>query len=250
MAETSSWLKDYVPLAAALVVAVAGFGTAIFQYVVSKSKTNLEMEKLRKEINKLSDDSKSISDNISKIQNVMEQLPMYSDETIIYNNTSGNLGFDFTGRGGQIWDGNTPVTGEGSGKLTFPGKGIINVERYNTDGRYELYLKKYTIAGKSSDVISKDTIEDKPRRFRVACEARTINGEHTLRFVIRDREKKDWIGESVTHRITSQEWNRCEARFTVPPLVEAELRVDDEGVLTAPSTIQIRKLMMTQRISE
>lgn len=174
---------------------------------------------------------------------------MYADESVVYNNTSGNLGFDFAGSTGRIYDGNKPITEVGEGELRID-KGIINIERYNTDGRYELYLRKYMLGARENEVIPKDTTEDKPRRFRVACEARSIDdGEHNLRFVMRDREKKKWIGKSVLHRICSPEWRRIEAHFTVPPLIEAELRIDDEGVSMAPSTVQIRKLMMTQRRS-
>jgi hypothetical protein len=67
---------------------------------------------------------------------------------------------------------------------------------------------------------------------------------------MRDREKRKWIGKSSVHRLSSPAWKRIEAHFTVPPLVEAELRIDDEGVSLAPSALQIRKLMMTQRMSD
>jgi hypothetical protein len=71
-----------------------------------------------------------------------------------------------------------------------------------------------------------------------------------LRFVLRDREKQKWIGRSVTHRISSSEWKRADAYFTLPPGIEGEIRIDDENVSEAPSAVQIRKLVMTELKSD
>jgi hypothetical protein len=103
---------------------------------------------------------------------------MYSDETVVYNNTSGNFGFDFSGNGGKIFDGEKAITGNGIGNLTFLDKGIINIDRDNTDGRYEVCLRKYTLGAKTSEVIPKSITDDRPKNFRVSCEARSLDGEH------------------------------------------------------------------------
>lgn len=88
MAETSNWITAYIPLAAALAAVLI----AVFQYFTSRPKTKLEMEKLRTEIAKISEASKTNSESISEMQSMI--LPMYTDDTVVYNNTSGNLGFD------------------------------------------------------------------------------------------------------------------------------------------------------------
>lgn len=111
-------------------------------------------------------------------------------------------------------------------------------------------MRKYSVGANSENAIPKDTTSDKPWRFRVSCEARTLGGDHVVRFVMRDREKKNWIGRSIVHHISYSEWRRVEAHFVVPPVIEAELRIDDEGVSAVPSTLQPRKLMMTEKLSE
>jgi len=245
--EASNWIRAYVPLAAALTAVLI----ALFQYFTSRPKLRLEMEKLRQEIRALSEDSRANSDNISEIQNLLiDQLPMYSDETVVYDNVTGNLGFDFVGTGGQLYADDKPIPGKGSGSLSFLEKGIINIERDNTDGRYELYLRSYTLGARKTEIIPKDTTEDRPKRFRVSCEARTLSAEHTLRLVMRNRDTGKWLGKSIAHRISGPDWKRIEGHFTVTPLVNAEFRLDDEGVSAVPSTVQIRKFMVTQRTSE
>jgi hypothetical protein len=241
ISDSSDWIKDYIPLAAALAAMII----AAFNYLTSRPKLKLETEKLRKEIANLSENTQTNSENISEMQNIL-QGPVYSNEAIVYSNASGNLGFDFVGNESYRYDGDKRIPGKAAGKINYLDKGIINIERSNSEGRYELYLRSYTLGARKSETIPKDVVEDAPRRLRVSCEARTLNGEHTLRFVIRDRESQKWIGKSAVHRISSPQWRRIEGYFTVPALAEAELRIDDEDISVFPSTVQIRNLIMTQ----
>jgi hypothetical protein len=243
ISDSSNWIRDYLPLAAALAAVII----AAFNYLTSRPKLKLEMEKLQKEIENLSENTRTNSDSISEMQKNVLPGSIYSDEVVVYNNSSGNLGFDFVGTENYRYEGDERIPGKAAGEVKYLDKGIINIERSNSEGRYELYLRSYTLGARKSEFIPKDTVEDEPRRLRISCEARTLNGEHTLRFVMRDREAKKWIGKSYVHRISSPEWRRIEGYFTVRALVEAELRIDDEDISIFPSTIQIRNLIVAQR---
>jgi hypothetical protein len=241
-----SWIKDYIPLATAF----AALAVALFQYITTRPKLKLEIQKLRKEIDNLSEDQKTTSESLSEVQKALsEQIPIYPNEQIVYQNLSGSIGHDFRGNGGKIYEGTTPISDTGRGTLSFLDPGIINIDRENKEGRYEIYLRSYMVGAQKREVITKDASAD-PKRFRVSCEARAISGEHTLRFVLRDRQKQNWIGRSVTHRISAPEWKRADAYFTFPPGIEGEIRIDDENVSEAPSTVQIRKLVMTELKSD
>jgi hypothetical protein len=106
------------------------------------------------------------------------------------------------------------------------------------------YLQSYMLGGQNKKIIMKDLTSD-ARSIRVSCEARSLKGEHTLSFVLRDPENNSWIGGSPSQKIYSTEWKQLNGYFSLPPGVDAELRVD-ETVSQAPSSVQIRKLVMTQ----
>jgi hypothetical protein len=258
VSDTTAWVKDYVPLFTAL----AAIAVALFQYVTGRRrsaadiglvdaqtrKTQKEIEKISQEMARLSESYTTSSDNIAEIQSEIARLPR--DEVIVYQSNE-NPGFDIHGHEGRIWDSGRPATEKATGVLSFLEHGIINVHRTNSDGKYEIYLHKYVMTGgKSSELIPKNSAGDKPRRFRVSCEARSLLGDHTVKIGMRDvGGGGTWYGQA-TYRISSQEWKRLEAYFSVPASAEACLRIDDQDVSTVPSTIQFRRLVVTRRKEE
>ena len=115
---------------------------AIFNYVVSRPKTRLEIQKLEKEIEKLSTAAKTTAESISEIQQTINPLPVYQNEQVLYSSTSDNIGFDFHGKGAYVYRDSKFVPGKGAGTLSYPGGGIVSIDRECKEGRYELYLQK------------------------------------------------------------------------------------------------------------
>jgi hypothetical protein len=147
-----SWVRDYGPLAAStatLIVCVAGFWIMrrkntwdlrkaqvdTHKGLLDIGKTELEIAKLKRDMGLLSDIADTNAANISEIQARIGRGIVYPDEHVVYENTSGSLGFDFRGRGGR----KSPSDGMGSGSVTFE-NGIITITRDNIEGRYEIFL--------------------------------------------------------------------------------------------------------------
>jgi hypothetical protein len=116
--------------------------------------------------------------------------------------------------------------------------------------KYSVNLNNCNIDGQTKEFIPANMHDDKPRRIRVSYEARALDKEHSIRLLVHDRKIFQWVGKSVVHRISSNEWRRIEGYFHNPPLVEAIIRIDDEEVDTARTTFQVRRVMLTHRISD
>lgn len=253
-ADVVSILKVYAPFSTALAaLAVAGFHyiTMRRKNYIETLKTELEIDKIKMEIEVLDKSSETNSENISEIQNVLiEQLPMYHDEKIVYANKTGNIGFDFSGYGRKIHVNGKAVSEDGSGSISFIENEIISVVRNKVGGKYSVSLKTYNIDGQTKEFIPANMLDDRSRRIRVSCEARILDKEHSIRLLVQDMQSFQWVGKSVVHRISSNEWRRIEGYFYIPPHVKAIIRIDDEEVDTAPSTVQLRRVMVTQRTAE
>ena len=76
-------------------------------------------------------------------------------------------------------------------------EGIVNVQRRNTDGRYEIWLQQYSYGGSEvSEIPGNDLITGK-RKIRVSCEAKVVGGSHVLRFILIRNEDKKWIASQM-----------------------------------------------------
>jgi hypothetical protein len=67
---------------------------------------------------------------------------------------------------------NQTLTGcKGTGTLNFA-NGILNLQRSNVDGRYEITLHAYVFSDSEKDLIPKDDLIAGQRRFRNSWEAK------------------------------------------------------------------------------
>jgi hypothetical protein len=247
MDTAQNWIKDIAPFAAA----IAALVVAGFNFFVTRTKTALEIRKLEKELADLSEDQKTTSESLSRVQKYLsEDIPVYRNEEIIYKNTDGNIGYDFRGNTGKLWSSDgKPISAEGRGAHKFLDPDLIQIDRENKEGRYEIHLQNYLSYGQKRQTIQNDA-SGNTRNLRVACEARSLKGEHALRFILRDPGTNKWFSNSVTHKIRSTDWMRLDGYFSLPPGSNAELRIDDLDVSDPPSSVQIRKIQLTQLKSD
>jgi hypothetical protein len=243
MSDTGQLIKDFAPLA----TAAAALIVASFQYLITRKKTLLEIEKLKGEVAAIEATSKTTASNLSELQDAfVEQLPKFKDEIAIYENTSGSLGHDIRDRTGHRYnDRDEKIGEEAKADVTFE-NGTISVERKNKEGRVELHLVSY--GPEKSDHIERDQSGDGARKLRVTCEVRSTVGTHTLRVVLRDPKTTKWFG-STAHTVSSSAWKRVESYFTLPPLAPGAIRLDLIEPSETPSMVQIRKLLVTQRVA-
>ncbi len=147
----------------------------------------------------------------------------------------------------------------GLGRLTFRDRsedgaivkdGIWNLFRENTSGRIVVWLESYAYPQGTSSVIPRNADIQGKRGLRVRCEARVLGGgQHTLILVVRDlsgvpgRYMGRWI-----EKLTSDAWTTIDAYLPVSPLDDCRLRLDDVEVSQPRSSLQIKDLVLTERI--
>lgn len=223
---------------------LAGTGGAILTYIFGKKKTQAEIENLKAEAQK----NRAEADKISaELKGVLSYSLAASDEQILFDGTARIDGFDVRGNEGSFWANGKPTSSKGLGELTFEDGGILNVQRKNKDGRFELLFQRYAYGGGQYQTIPKDDKISGKRKVRVSCEAKVSGAEHSLRFMLREPNGGRLAEQRVT--VKANEWTKFQAFLSGDPL-ECALRVDDEidpASGQPPGSVQIRNILLAQR---
>jgi hypothetical protein len=166
-------------------------------------------------------------------------------EDILFDSREGMYISDFWRKPGKHWrkDGQYgPAKGEGTVRVQ---DGVLTLERSNIDERYELWLERYLYKGTKYKKIPKDELISGVRQIRVMCEAKA-SCDHTLRFILRDFVPGALVdGNNV--QITSNEWTPIDMNLSITPHHESQIAIFDQEVSEAPSSIQVRNLVVSQR---
>jgi hypothetical protein len=232
-------LAAFVAAAGAIMVAVLTYWltrkkmVSEIKFIMAQQKlTGVQTEKLQRELS------------------VVTYKLAASSERTIYDSTGVNdLGFDFKGREAQIWergpDGiDRAVSNYGLGVLKSE-KGVLDIVRTNTDGRFEIWLRSYGSDGAS--IIPSRLISGQ-RRIRVSFEAKAIGASHKLRIVWKEREGAGpWLDHDSTTISPSNTWTPIKSYFLLPPDKECRMRIDDLEISNAPSSVQIRNVIVAER---
>jgi len=230
------------PIITSILASITTFGVAVYVYRRNKPKLDLEVEKLTEEIKKLKQHSET---NTSDILNIKDELGISPNENIIYQSDSEGIGHDFKGYGDKIYINDKPTGEKADGELNFLEGCVLDIDRRNTAGKYAIYLKRYNFGSNSRDYIEKDLVSDNPRKFRVICHARVFNGKHVLRVVLFGKETWKFLDEK-SHHLDNPHWKKLISHLTLPPGIDAEIRIDDIDVSFAPSPLQIKDIIVTQ----
>jgi hypothetical protein len=185
--------------------------------------------------------------------NRQERGSHHSSEAVIYSSEKSRLlGHDFTGEGTQLWNGKEHVGGEARGELNFVGKKkeVINLLRTNTDGKYQLGLRRYDYQGQSGDVLPANLAISGKRRLRVSGEAKVTGSPHRL--VLRWNPPKD--GRRLAEKeilVADESWVPFDEYFQVDPARDCYLRIDDHYQTgPTPSAMQLRRIIVTEEIAD
>lgn len=95
-------------------------------------------------------------------------------------------------------------------------------------------------------MIPKDDLISGKRKLRVSCEAKSVGGDHNLRFIIRDPSTGHRLAEDRV-RVTINNWTPYQVFLSADPNLDSQFRIDDEEVSHAPSSLQIRNIILAQR---
>lgn len=166
-------------------------------------------------------------------------------EEVIYDSSKSNMQQDLSGRGTREWDYAAHQFLKHEGKGTHHLKdGAISIQRTNTAGRYELQLNRYAYNNGFGKIPAEPSI--KLRKMRVSCEVRKDTASHVLRFVFKGESSQEVLDEK-DHVVYSPEWEKINLVFTISANENSYLRIDDLSVLAAPSTIEIRNLVLFEK---
>jgi len=226
---------------------LGGVVVAFLNYWLTRKKTWAEIEKFKAETEKIRRELSQTVDNISdavsyKLSNLAERS--------IYDSKGRDVGFDFQGGDAQhyaVVDGkDQPVSSFSKGTLTFEPGGVLNIQRLNTEGRYEVWLNRYFFKGTEVISIPRDDLMAGQRSLRVDFEAKAAGAEHTLRVLLKN--KTNWIAHEQ-RRVTENSWTPIKIYFQISPAEECRLRIDDMDVSKAPSSVQIRNFSIVEKSS-
>lgn len=235
MADTTSILSGIV----------GGAITAFLTHMLTKRKTDAEIQKLDAETKKILFDMANNAESLSATVNYHQLSGMA--EQIIYNYAKGGSPHDFAGNEDYIYVEHKRVGGQAAGAFEIK-NGILSIHRTNTEGRFQVWLQQYYYNDVESPVIPKNELMSGRRKLRVSCEAKVTDDDHTVRFVFKDEKADKWLG-SEKKRITSDTWTQLDLYFQFSPLADVRFRIDDLEVSNAPSSVQIRNLVVAERVS-
>jgi hypothetical protein len=152
-----------------------------------------------------------------------------------------NKRFHFEHKGGcdKYQDGK-PVGPIGEGNLSFHQDGSMQIQRNNTEGRYEIELRPF---GRMEPTIRKSARLE--RVFRVAFKAKTEAGTHAIRLVLKDNQTGGWADHKIVN-INVDDWQDFEIFLRAAPSLDLFLRVDDIGVTKVPSSVFLSSLRVAE----
>jgi hypothetical protein len=231
-----------------MITAIAGVVAAISALVVSLfslRKTAAETAKLTAETKKISQETTAIE---SKAANA-ESMARFAYETFparqsitLYDSRSGGFSlFDFEI---DLWE---PAAGElglaSSGKTSDD---ILVIIRLNTEGTLVAWLNKYGYIDRPTMIPVGDAAGVR-RMFRVRCQVRAHEAEHTLLLTLKmiGAPMREYLGQR-RHRITPGVWTDIDDHFDLSFSANCRLRLEDRSLSAAPSRLEIRNFVVTE----
>jgi hypothetical protein len=218
---------------------IGGVVVAIVNHLLTKRKTEAEIKKLEAETTKILAETKQMVGAVSY------ELAT-TGERVIYDSAKGYAQNDFQGKEGRFYVDNKRSGPKGLGTLTVEEGGVLNIQRTNTGGRFEVRLQRYLYDNLEQKRIPRNALIAAQRKLRISCQAKVLGGEHSLRFVLKNDETGAWLANEKV-RVTRNDWTPITLYFQVSPDVDLWVRIDDEQVAQAPSSVQIRNLVVAER---
>ena len=229
---------------------LGGLIVAIVNYFFTRTKTQVETEKLIAETKKINLEVQKMSSELgglsSTVQEVKDKL-IQVNEKVIYEGSIYCDGADFLGQGERLY-GQPKEKPKGAGSLKVE-NGVINLQRSNVEGRYRISLLRYLYDGVERDYLPKNELLAGKRILKLTCEVKAGRGEHMLNFLIKKKSDGGWLGE-YKQKFTQNEWIQIVVYFRISPNEDCRLWIDNHEVSCPDASVQLRKLVLTERVSQ
>jgi hypothetical protein len=128
--------------------------------------------------------------------------------------------------------------------------GMLVIVRDNTEGNARIRLESYANPEGRGTVLERlgDSADDR-RHLRVRCQLRAVDAEHTvlLRLVARNALPDEWLGRWRERLTPGAAWVSIDWYVELPAAEDIFFRIEDRSVSNAPSSVQMRNLVITER---
>jgi len=177
-----------------------------------------------------------------EIKGVIRRLGSAKKHQIsLYDGKNDFKPYYFKHKNAYIWKNRKKVSPIGDGLLHFLPDGVMRLERKNSEGRYEIELRR---DGPEIASLPKKH-EQTYRVIRMSCDVKVDRGDHLLRFVLKDIKEDEWVANQKLN-VSNTEWTTLDFYFRVSPTVDILFRVDHEAPSVIPSNVYLRNLVIVE----
>lgn len=238
-----------VPIVVALISGIlGGVIVALVNNLLTRNKQNAEVDKLRAETEKIRLETAKLNGDVENLSATVSYQLAESSERILYDSSEGLDLHDFNAVEGRAWnEQERKSTGpKAAGSLAVADGHVLNVQRSNTEGRFEIWLDSYTYNDKTSAVIPANELLAGNRKLRVSFQAKAVDSSHTLDILLKDA-KSGAVPLLKSVVIDRNDWTAVNMYFQISPRLDLALRIYDTLVSRAPSSLQLRNLVVAER---
>jgi hypothetical protein len=214
-----------------------GVVVALLNYLLNKRKTDVEITKLKAETEKLIKETQNLSKKIEE--------GLSSNKPVVHFDSTKASNFDLQGTSAKNWDNslNKEVGEKAGGDFSFT-NGVININRKDTNGRYQIKILGFNTDNGVSEFVKMDVTAGNVRKIHISFEAKIIGGNHNLDFVFKKAQSNTWLAHKSI-LLNNSNWEKKDIYIRLPN-EDFALRIDDRDIEKAPSSIQIRNLQMIE----
>jgi hypothetical protein len=166
---------------------------------------------------------------------------------IIYKQPTQEGYVDFKEYGSKTYTQDGPIGADGEGQTRVLPKGIIEISRANTEGRWILQFQNF----RSDDGQDRSYIQARPeagsqRSFDVSLEARAIGGPQTLRVAFRAAAPKQEFIQAVLISVEPDKWQKV-GRLMVSSADKDMYFFLESSAQKATGKVHVRKLVLREK---
>jgi hypothetical protein len=214
---------------------LGGLLVALTNNLLIRRKTEAETLKLRAETEKVKAEADKIKAESKKLSASLVEANYYAvtvDERILYDGRSGIEGYD--------------IRAVGAGKNFHEIRNGVLIVRRTSDQRvYQIHLRKYVYEKREREYLPRNGLLTGPRKLRVSCEVKIVQGYHSLLFAITSVPQDQLLdrNEVVVDR---SEWTEVDLYFKFPAHYDCILQIVDLPK-SQPGSLFLRKLVLAER---
>lgn len=197
--------------------------------------------------------SRHVQDFINKVNEHKNIINSWSTTStnqdlteIIFFDSNNTKEYYIRGKGEQIWKDGKGVGEPGKGTVKFQ-ESVMNIERFNTAGRFVVTILKYQSASGIKECIESNIYNYAVRTISVEFEAKTIGGKYTLLVVAKRANSSEWIhGANFQVDIINREWKRFKEFLFVPADNDFIIFIDNREIEKSDCSLQLKNFIIKE----